>query len=114
MSFEPLDCHIDDGLKSLLGKWKIPILIQLRAQQVLRFSDLYRALPGITKKMLTQTLKELEEDDLVNRKVYPVVPPKVEYQLSAHGQELIPTLDALHAWGIAHSTHLAHKQHRHD
>lgn len=100
MAFEPVDCRIDAGLDSLLGKWKIPVLIQLRATPVLRFSDLQRALPDVTKKMLTQTLRELAADDLVQRTVYPTVPPKVEYRLTAHGQELIPTLDALHAWGI--------------
>ncbi|MBM6729460.1 winged helix-turn-helix transcriptional regulator [Limosilactobacillus ingluviei] len=106
MAFEPVDCRIDAGLDSLLGKWKIPVLIQLRATPVLRFSDLQRALPDVTKKMLTQTLRELAADDLVQRTVYPTVPPKVEYRLTAHGQELIPTLDALHAWGIQHRAHL--------
>lgn len=106
MAFEPVDCRIDAGLDSLLGKWKIPVLIQLRATPVLRFSDLQRALPDVTKKMLTQTLRELAADDLVQRTVYPTVPPKVEYRLTAHGQELIPTLDALHAWGIHHRAYL--------
>ena len=62
MAFEPVDCRIDAGLDSLLGKWKIPVLIQLRATPVLRFSDLQRALPDVTKKMLTQTLRELPKE----------------------------------------------------
>lgn len=110
MNFQPVGCKIDDGLSSLLGKWKIPILIQLRANPQMRFSDLQRSLPEITKKMLSQTLRELEEDDLVDRKVYPTIPPKVEYSLSTHGKELEPTLDALHVWGLKHLEHLQRLQ----
>ncbi|QLL70177.1 helix-turn-helix domain-containing protein [Lactobacillus sp. 3B(2020)] len=110
MDFQPVGCKIDDGLSSLLGKWKIPILIQLRANPQMRFSDLQRSLPEITKKMLSQTLRELEEDDLVDRKVYPTIPPKVEYSLSKHGKELEPTLDTLHVWGLKHLEHLQRLQ----
>lgn len=106
MEFQPLGCKINDGLNSLLGKWKIPVLIQLRANAKMRFSDIQRSLPEITKKMLSQTLRELEEDDSVARKVYPTVPPKVEYSLTPHGQELESTLDVLHVWGLKHAAHL--------
>jgi DNA-binding HxlR family transcriptional regulator len=64
-----------------------------------RFGELHRALPGITQKMLTQQLRELERDDLIHRQIYPQVPPKVEYSLTPLGQTLRPVLDALHAWG---------------
>jgi len=79
------------------GKWKMVIVWRLRAG-VLRFNELLRQLDGITQKMLTQQLRELEEAGLISRTVYPVVPPKVEYRLTDAGQALIPALDLLCRW----------------
>ena len=85
-------------LKVLEGRWKFFILFQLFGGQVMRFSELERAIPDITQKMLAQQLRQLEADGLVIRKAYPVVPPHVEYSLTAWGQELCPTLDSLLTW----------------
>ncbi|NJK60179.1 MAG: helix-turn-helix transcriptional regulator [Oscillatoriales cyanobacterium SM2_1_8] len=80
------------------GRWKVLILHELFAG-TRRFGQLHRALSGITQKMLTQQLRELERDGLVHRQIYAQVPPKVEYSLTPLGQTLQPVLDALHAWG---------------
>jgi DNA-binding HxlR family transcriptional regulator len=68
---------------------------------VLRFSELERAVPAISQKMLIQQIRQLEADGLINRVVYPQVPPKVEYALTAWGQELCPALDALLTWAVS-------------
>jgi len=83
------------------GKWKPPILSRL-VEGVKRFGELQRLVPHVTKKMLTQQLRELEQDGIIERKVYHEVPPKVEYSLSEYGRSLIPVLKAMEAWGIEH------------
>lgn len=80
------------------GKWKLVIIWYLY-HGPLRFSAIRRILSGITQKMLTRQLRELEEDGLINRKVYPVVPPRVEYSLTERALGLFPALDAMSAWG---------------
>lgn len=89
---------VDEALKVLEGKWKLFILFHLFDKQMMRFSDLERAIPAITQKMLTQQLRQLEADSLVHRTVYPEVPPRVEYRLTKWGQALCPTLDSLLTW----------------
>ncbi len=84
--------------KLLSGKWKILILWYL-SYNILRFSDLQKLLPDVTTKMLTQQLRSLEKDNLIYRKVYPVVPPKVEYSLSDIGKRVIPILTMMHGFG---------------
>ena len=74
------------------------ILFQLFAHPLLRFSELERAIPAVSQKMLIQQLRELERDGIVERKVYPQVPPKVEYKLTEWGRALCPALDALLEW----------------
>ncbi|PHV72453.1 transcriptional regulator [Sporanaerobium hydrogeniformans] len=87
------------------GKWKILILWYL-SHQTLRFSDLKRKIPDITQKMLTNQLRSLEEDDLVIRKVYPVIPPRVEYSLSESGKKMLPLLEGMYQFGIGYfNTH---------
>ena len=83
------------------GKWKPVILWNLRTT-LLRFNELSRKIEGITQKMLTQQLRELEEDGLVNRKVYPEVPPRVEYSITEYGRTLEPILKCMAEWGIKH------------
>lgn len=80
------------------GKWKLVILWHL-SQGTLRFSELEKRITGITQKMLSQSLKELERDSLVFRKVYAVVPPKVEYTITENGKSLGKVLQQLDAWG---------------
>lgn len=84
------------------GKWKPLILFLLHKVGTMRFSDLNKMIEGITQKMLTQQLRELESDGLVARKVYPVVPPKVEYTITEYGLSLIPILHDMESWGKKH------------
>lgn len=91
-------CPVETGLELIGGRWKARILWKLY-NGTLRFGELRRGLPGITEKMLTQQLKELEHDQLIIRTQYPEMPPRVEYSLSEFGRSLTPVLDALKAWG---------------
>lgn len=89
---------IEEALRMLEGRWKLLILFHLFGGKVMRFSDLERAIPAITQKMLGQQLKAMEKDGIVLRTSYPQVPPKVEYRLTAWGQSLCPALDAILKW----------------
>jgi DNA-binding HxlR family transcriptional regulator len=89
---------VEDALKILEGRWKLVILFHLFGGKVLRFSDLERAIPAISQKMLIQQLRRMETDGIVRRTLYPQVPPKVEYGLTKWGQALCPALDALLKW----------------
>lgn len=80
------------------GKWKILILWYLSYSK-LRFSDIQRNLPNVSQKVLSRQLKSMEEDNIIHRKVYPVVPPKVEYSLTDVGKKLIPILEMMHKFG---------------
>jgi DNA-binding HxlR family transcriptional regulator len=91
-------CGIDLTLAIIGGKWKASILWHL-ARQTMRFSELQRQFSDTTRKMLTQQLRELERDGLVHREVYPQVPPKVEYSLTAKGRTITPLLDSMCEWG---------------
>ena len=97
---------IETALDILVGKWKPVILYHILQNDVLRFSELQRLIPDITKKMLTTQLRELEYHDIINRKVYPQIPPKVEYSITEYGKGLIPLLESMHFWGLAHLEHL--------
>lgn len=92
-------CPMEMTLDLIGGKWKALILWHLAHDGTLRFGELRRLFSRVTQKMLTQQLRELERDGLVHRKVYPVVPPKVEYSLTQVGQSLLPALVALNEWG---------------
>jgi DNA-binding HxlR family transcriptional regulator len=83
------------------GKWK-PLLLWHLGAGTLRFSELQERMPGITQSMLTRELRELERYGVIARKVYPVVPPKVEYSMTAYGRTLEPVLLAMAEWGEAH------------
>jgi DNA-binding HxlR family transcriptional regulator len=89
---------VGEALKFLEGRWKLLILFQLFGGEVVRFSQLERGIPGITQKMLSQQLRQLEKDGLVERTAYPEVPPRVDYRLTEWGQALCPALDALLTW----------------
>lgn len=89
---------VSEALKFLEGRWKLTILFQLFGGNVLRFSELERAIPGISQKMLIQQLRQMERDGIVRRIVHHQVPPKVEYGLTDWGQSLCPALDALLRW----------------
>lgn len=91
-------CPVEAALDVIGGKWKGVILYHL-GKGALRFGALQRSLNGITARMLTRQLRELEADGLVVRTVHTVVPPRVDYALSADGASLKPVIDALYAWG---------------
>lgn len=99
-------CPVLEALAVIGGKWKVVILYHLN-NRVARFSELKRAIPGVTQKMLTQQLRELERDGLVARKVYPEVPPRVEYSQTALGKTLQPVLKTVCDWGSAYIAHRA-------
>jgi DNA-binding HxlR family transcriptional regulator len=91
-------CAMEAALTVISGKWKLKIMNQLLAGPT-RYTDIKRGAEGITEKMLTQQLRELEDDGIVQRKVYPVVPPKVEYSFTPRGEELTSIFYALEKWG---------------
>lgn len=97
-----LDCHtacsVEIALDIIGGKWKGVILYHLLSGTK-RFNELSRLIPSVTQRMLTQQLRQLEEDGIIDRKVYPVVPPKVEYSLTPTGQKLESILIQLRDWG---------------
>jgi DNA-binding HxlR family transcriptional regulator len=98
-------CPVEVTLRILGGRWKVLILRELFIETK-RFNELHRSLPGITQKMLTQQLRELEQEEIILRTVYPQVPPKVEYTLTGRGETLRPVLDAMHHWGIQHTEYV--------
>ena len=93
------NCPAEITLTVIGGRWKVLLLYHL-FQGVKRFSELQRAVPAITQKMLTQQLREMERDGLVHREVYPEVPPKVEYSMTPLGMTLEPVVRAMCEWGI--------------
>jgi DNA-binding HxlR family transcriptional regulator len=96
------NCPLTSSLLLISGRWKLMIIWQLK-DGTLRFGDLQKAIPHTSKKMLTQQLKELENDGLVSRKVYPEVPPRVEYTLTDLASSLMPILNSLLNWGMDHN-----------
>lgn len=100
-----MNIYNQDSVKLALtvigGKWKATILWNLRPGP-LRFNALLRSIPNITKKMLVQQLRQLENDQIIHREVYNIVPPKVEYSITEYGSSLCPVLQALHIWGEQH------------
>lgn len=96
---EYVNCPIEATLDLIGGKWKGSILFEL-SQEKRRFNELRRLFPKLSQRQLTNQLRELEADGLVHRKVFPVVPPRVEYSLTDRGQSMTPVLDALIGWGV--------------
>ena len=89
---------VEGAFRILEGRWKMAIIFHLFARGVLRFSELEKAIPGVSQKMLIQQLRELERDGVVGRTVYAQVPPKVEYGLTKWGKAMCPALDELLEW----------------
>jgi len=94
-------CPVEATLELIGGKYKALILWHL-SDGTLRFSQLRKAIPNATPKMLTQQLRELEDQQIIHREVYPVIPPKVEYSLTETGESLLPILVAMRDWGAAY------------
>ena len=91
-------CPVTYCLNVIGGKWK-PIIIFLVHNNVNRFGQLQRSIDGISKQMLTKQLRELEKDSILNRQVFAEIPPRVEYTLTAHGETLLPVIQAMRDWG---------------
>ncbi len=96
------DCPIRNVISRITDKWSLLVLYTLEQQEMLRFKELWRQIPDISQKMLTSTLRHLENDGLVSREVFAEVPPRVEYGLSERGKSLMPHLDALISWALEH------------
>jgi DNA-binding HxlR family transcriptional regulator len=92
---------VNDALDILSGKWKLPIIISLTFGKK-RFKQIQREIPGITSKMLSKELKELEINELAERKVYDTLPVTIEYELTPYGKTLKPLIGELHDWGAKH------------
>ena len=99
-------CFFELTLIVIGGKWKPIILYLLAREGIMRFSDLRREIPGVTERMLSRQLRELEQDGVVHREVYKQVPPKVEYSLTKLGGSLIPILMSMREWGVAYEEYL--------
>ncbi|GGG75891.1 winged helix-turn-helix transcriptional regulator [Paenibacillus radicis (ex Gao et al. 2016)] len=93
------NCEKELTLSVIGGKWKLIILWHLGKQGPQRFSELQRLLPKITHKMLTSQLKELMDDGIIHREVFPEVPPRVEYSMTELGMTLLPILEMMYTWG---------------
>jgi DNA-binding HxlR family transcriptional regulator len=100
-SIDRANCPVERTLEVIGGRWKVLILREL-FQGVKRFNELQRAVNGITQKMLTQQLREMESDGIVHREIYLQVPPKVEYSLTPLGESLKPIIYTMHEWGVQH------------
>ena len=107
------DCPIRNVISHITDKWSLLVLYTLEQKEVLRFKDLWREIPDISQKMLTSTLRKLEDDGIVSREVFTEVPPRVEYRLSERGQSLMPHLDALISWGLEHQNDILKDRTKH-
>lgn len=98
------ECPVATTVQLIGNKWKLLILRNLMYDSKQRFKDFIKTIPAISKKVLTDNLRSLEEDKLVEREVFAEVPPRVEYSLSPLGQSLKPILDAMYVWGTNYKT----------
>ena len=103
-------CYFQLAMMVIGGKWKPKVLFHLGQNNAVRFGALRRAVFGISEKMLIQSLKELEKDGLVNRKVYRQVPPKVEYSLTDIGKSFVPVLNSMFQWGKSYASYLVARE----
>ena len=103
----PRNCGIELTKEVLNGKWKSSLLYQL-SQGVQRPSDLLRHIPTATRRVLNVQLNELERHGIISKKIYPQLPPKVEYNLTDFGRTLLPIIEAMSNWGTEHRAHLEH------
>jgi len=97
--FNPHNCGVTHFLNRIGGKWKVLILYGI-SQKRNRFSSLQRAIPHISKQMLVNQLRELEGDEIIDRIIYPEMPPRVEYKLTAYGKSLLPIIHVIEDWGL--------------
>ena len=100
------DCPVQTTVQLIGSKWKLLIMRNLLARPW-RFNELHKSLTGISQKVLTDSLRSMEEDGIITRTVYPEVPPRVEYALSELGESMRPIIKAMEAWGTAYKTGLS-------
>ena len=110
---EPSECPVGSVVELFGGRWKASILWFVHGSPR-RFNELRRLLPGITQKMLTQQLRQLERDGLVSRTQFPEIPPRVEYSSTHLLEKLVPIFDALHRWGNKYSGQVQQARRRFD
>jgi DNA-binding HxlR family transcriptional regulator len=108
MTKKAVSCHVERTLEIVGGRWKALLIGEL-LHGTRRFSELHRALAGVSHRTLSQQLRELEQRGIVRRKVYPQIPPKVEYSLTALGISLEPVLMAMHKWAVDHENEIGVK-----
>lgn len=110
-NFHRIDvCPIRDVLSGLGDKWTMLILVTLKANGTMRFSDIQKTIGDISQRMLTVTLRSLETDGLIVRKVYAEVPPRVEYELTETGRSLMPHIESLVGWALEHMDDILHRR----
>lgn len=97
--FNPNDCPVTFCLNIIGGKWK-PVIIHLLRKGCNRYSMFQKAIPDISKQTLTNQLRELEVDSVIERVVYPEIPPRVEYKITSYGHSLLPIVDSMSQWGL--------------
>ena len=107
------DCPVRNVLSRMTDKWTLLVLYTLEHNETLRFNDIRRAIPDISQKSLTVTLKSMEADGLVTRKVTPSVPVKVEYSLTERAQSVMPILDELLSWSLDHFSDIISDRQKH-
>ncbi len=100
------ECPVRDILCRFGDKWSVLVLVSLKVNGTLRFSELARSLGDISQRMLTVTLRSLEQDGLVERTLYAEVPPRVEYALTEMGRDLMPHIESLIAWSLDHTSQI--------
>ncbi len=108
------NCPTQRVLETIADKWSVIVIYALSQQETRRYSELQRVIGGISQKMLTQTLRKLERDGLLERHVYPVVPPKVEYALTPMGHTLTDLLKAICHWAEVHMDEIEAARVRYD
>ncbi len=97
-SIEVFECPVTYTMSMIGGKWK-PIILYLISKGANRFGILQRGIDGISKQMLTKQLREMEDDGILDRKIFAEIPPRVEYSISEKGKSLFPIIDAMRSWG---------------
>lgn len=105
-------CPIRDIISRISSKWAMLVLVTLHSNGTMRFNDIQKSIGEVSQRMLTVTLRSLEADGLIHRKVYPEVPPRVEYKLSERGESLMPLLQSLIDWTLEHANAIMEDRNR--
>lgn len=107
------DCAWREVVDIIGDKWSVMILHTICNSQM-RYSEIHRQIPGISQKVLTTSLRQLERDGIIKRTIYPVVPPKVEYELTPLGKSVFEVIESLRAWAITHLDEINTARHHYD